>query len=235
LVTVRRSNWHVKKLGDIAARIQYGYTESSTLEEVGPKFLRITDIQNGKVDWNTVPYCKCDHHEKYRLRPGDILFARTGATTGKSFLIRDCPHSVFASYLIRVQLSKEVYPGYVYQFLQTPSYWSHIAQFTTGSSQGGFNASKLAEITIPLPPLLMQKQIADVLAKSEAAQEKRRQANQLTEQFLQSAFLEMFGDPAVNNRRWPAKRLADLVRHEDKINYGVVQPGDDYPGGVPIV
>jgi len=177
---------------------------------VGPKFLRITDIQNGKVDWNTVPYCKCDNHDKYRLRPGDILFARTGATTGKSFLIRDCPHSVFASYLIRVQLSKEVYPAYVYQFLQTPSYWSHIAQFTTGSTQGGFNASKLAEIRVPLPPLPIQKQIAAILEKADAAREKRRQASQLTEQFLQSAFLEMFGDPVTNPKGWDVRTLEEV-------------------------
>lgn len=230
-----RPGWTVKKLGEIATRIQYGYTESATVEEVGPRFLRITDIQNGKVDWNTVPYCKCDEFEKYRLNPGDIVFARTGATTGKSFLITDCPNSVFASYLIKVQLRREVCAGYVYQFFQTPSYWSHIAQFTTGSTQGGFNASKLAQIEIPLPPLLVQKQIAAILEKADAAREKRRQANQLTEQFLQSAFLEMFGDPGSNARKLTAKRLADLVKEDDKINYGVVQPGDDYPGGVPIV
>jgi len=206
-VNEHRNGWPVKKLGDICAAIQYGYTESSTLEQVGPKFLRITDIQNGKVDWNAVPYCKCDDFEKYRLQPGDILFARTGATTGKSFLIRDCPESIFASYLIRVQLSNEVLPAYLYQFFQTPIYWSHISQFTTGSTQGGFNASKLAEITVPLPPLPIQKQIAAILEKADAAREKRRQANQLTEQFLQSAFLEMFGDPITNPKGWETGNL----------------------------
>jgi type I restriction enzyme S subunit len=212
--------WKKALLGDIAAGIQYGYTESSTLEKVGPRFLRITDIQNGKVDWNSVPYCKCDDLEKYRLQSGDILFARTGATTGKSFLIRDCPDSVFASYLIRVQLSKEVSPGYIYQFFQTPSYWSHITQFTTGSTQGGFNASKLAEIAIPLPPLPIQKQIAAILEKADAAREKRRGANQLTEQFLQSAFLEMFGDPVTNPKGWEKVKIAEL---------GLVQTGNTPP------
>ena len=229
-----QSNWQVKKLGEIAPSIQYGYTESSTLEKVGPRFLRITDIQNGKVDWNAVPYCKCDDFDKYRLKSGDILFARTGATTGKSFLISECPESVFASYLIRVQLSQEVYPGYIYQFFQTPSYWSHITQFTTGSTQGGFNASKLAEISIPLPPLPIQKQIAAILEKADAAREKRRQANQLTEQFLQSAFLEMFGDPVTNPKGWERKRLGDVIT---KITNGYVGPTRDIyqEAGIPYI
>ena len=76
-----------KKVKDICDKTQYGYTDSAKFEPVGPKFLRITDIQNGNVNWETVPYTSCPEKQKYLLQPGDILFARTGATTGKSFLI----------------------------------------------------------------------------------------------------------------------------------------------------
>jgi type I restriction enzyme S subunit len=206
-----RREWIKTTVGEIADSIQYGYTASATTQRVGPQFLRITDIQNGKVDWQTVPYCQCDDLDKYKLQEGDILFARTGATTGKSFLVKNCPETVFASYLIRVRLKREVLPNYVYQFFQTPTYWNQIKQFTTGSTQGGFNASKLAEIKIPLPSLPIQKQIAAILEKADAAREKRQQANQLTEQFLQSAFLEMFGDPATNPKRWEKNQLSDLA------------------------
>ena len=97
------SGWAWTTVGDIAKKIQYGHTESANANQVGPKFLRITDIQERSVDWGTVPFCVCtdDQHEKYRLNAGDIVFARTGATTGKSFLIQNPPDSVFASYLIR--------------------------------------------------------------------------------------------------------------------------------------
>lgn len=82
-----RAGWVNKKLGTVSA-INYGYTERACDEPVGPRFLRITDIQNDNVDWGKVPYCKIDSAEipKYRLVHGDIVFARTGATTGKSFL-----------------------------------------------------------------------------------------------------------------------------------------------------
>ena len=102
--------WAWNTVKDLSKNIQYGYTESANVEPVGPKFLRITDIQGGKVDWDTVPYCVCSDDEagKYLLESGDIVFARTGATTGKSFLISNPPKAVFASYLIRLRLQEEV-------------------------------------------------------------------------------------------------------------------------------
>ena len=115
--------WKVKKIKYICEKPQYGFTESATLDPVGPKFLRITDIQNGKVDWQTVPYCRCDDVDKYRLRPGDIVFARTGATTGKSFLTTETPEpAVFASYLIRLQPKEEVLPEFLYWYFQSSKY-----------------------------------------------------------------------------------------------------------------
>ena len=79
----------IVSIEDIAEKVDYGLTEKAKDKKVGPKFLRITDIQDDKVNWETVPYCKCDEKEfeKNKLEVGDIVFARTGATTGKSFLV----------------------------------------------------------------------------------------------------------------------------------------------------
>jgi len=85
-------DWRWVKLGEVCEKPTYGYTASAEHKEVGPKFLRITDIQNGKVDWARVPYCRDNEGlEKYLLKSGDVLFARTGATTGKSYLITETP------------------------------------------------------------------------------------------------------------------------------------------------
>ena len=151
--TQRGPGWVEKRLGDLA-RINYGYTESASFEKIGPHFLRITDIQDSGVDWDTVPYCPIDASDlpKYKLADGDIVFARTGATTGKSYLVSNPPESVFASYLIRVQLSdKELLPQFVNLFFQTHSYWDTIRAGVSGSAQGGFNATKLGELVIPFP------------------------------------------------------------------------------------
>jgi type I restriction enzyme S subunit len=102
--------WELVSVRDVSEKIQYGYTASAKLSGNGPRFLRITDIQDGRVAWDQVPTCDIPSsvEPKYALKSRDIVFARTGATTGKSFLIRSCPSSVFASYLIRVRANPKV-------------------------------------------------------------------------------------------------------------------------------
>lgn len=149
-------------LDEISDSIQYGYTESSTTDPIGPKFLRITDIQNGAVTWSDVPYCKIDEQlkEKYLLKDGDLVFARTGATVGKSFLIKGkIPESIFASYLIRVRVKSDVLDKFVGYFFKTHSYWSQITKGQAGIGQPNVNGTKLASLQLPLPPLPEQHRI----------------------------------------------------------------------------
>ena len=153
--------WENVTLADISESIQYGHTASAVEDGAGIKFLRITDIQNGQVDWSTVPSCEItdDDVPRYRLKPGDIVFARTGATTGKSFLIRKCPEAVFASYLIRVRVSWEVDEAFVALFFQSPDYWRQIEAGKRGVGQPNVNGKVLSQITVPLPPLPEQHRI----------------------------------------------------------------------------
>jgi type I restriction enzyme S subunit len=155
------------------AEINYGYTAKSSASEAGPHYLRITDIQQGIVEWGNVPRCKISAHEKrrFQLEKGDIVFARTGATTGKSYLVRDEVDSVFASYLIRVKPNKnQIVPELLAYFFQTTDYWSLIGTGISGSAQGGFNASKLADLKIKFPSDLKdQRQIVSQLDKASGA------------------------------------------------------------------
>ena len=153
--------WEIKTLGEVS-KINYGYTEKASFDEVGPKFLRITDIQENGVDWDTVPYCKCSDKDlpKYKLEKGDIVFARTGATTGKSYLIDNPPISVFASYLIRLRMNSinEFIPEFISYFFQTKTYWDKINAGISGSAQGGFNATKLGELEFHFPKSKTEQQ-----------------------------------------------------------------------------
>lgn len=202
-------------LDSISESVDYGVTASAASSNVGPKFLRITDIQDGQVDWNQVPWCECSQREVEgsRLAGGDIVFARTGATTGKSFLIRECPEdAVFASYLIRVRLGKRALPSFVAHYFQTAEYWAQISSNVRGVAQPGVNATTLKSLRIPLPPLEEQRRIAAILDQAEALRTQRRTALALLDSLTQSLFLDMFGDPATNSRNWPVKRLKDLGR-----------------------
>ncbi len=168
----RGEGWTEQRLGDLS-RINYGYTESASDEKVGPHFLRITDIQENGVEWDSVPYCRIDAKAipKYRLIDGDIVFARTGASTGKSYLVTNPPESVFASYLIRLQLSrKELLPQFLNLYFQSPLYWSAVRAGVSGSAQGGFNASKLGELLIPYPKS-SEEQLSVVAHLNELAEE----------------------------------------------------------------
>jgi type I restriction enzyme, S subunit len=149
--------WVRAKVKDFAESIQYGYTESSSKEVVGPKFLRITDIQDNIVNWKNVPYCKIQDVEKskYLLRDGDLVFARTGATVGKSYLIKgDVPESVFASYLIRVRFVRDVSDRYVWNYFQSPFYWNQIIDKSVGTGQPNVNGTRLGELEVVFPKSL---------------------------------------------------------------------------------
>lgn len=191
--------WEWVTVVEISDRIHYGYTASSKSEPVGPRFLRITDIQNKGVNWDTVPYCKIeeDHKPKYLLKDGDLVFARTGATVGKSYLLTDpFPESVFASYLIRIVINENVSKRFVYNFFQSSSYWSQIISGQVGIGQPNVNAQVLSAIVIPFPPLHEQYEIVrciEALFKLADAIEKRvttvtAQADKLTQSILAKAF-----------------------------------------------
>ncbi len=166
--------WEVVRVKDVCKKPEYGYTESATEEPIGPKFLRITDIQDGRVAWDEVPYCECPDSlmGKYLLKPGDILFARTDATTGKSYLIKDCPEAIFASYLIRIVTEEKIYSRFLYLVFNSFIYWKQITQQTRGSAQGGVNASSLSNIKVPLPSFSEQEKIAEILSSIDEEIEK---------------------------------------------------------------
>lgn len=208
------NGWPRTTVDELAERVDYGLTASATWDKAGPQFLRITDIQNGTVDWPSVPYCSCPDVDlsRYSLKIGDIVFTRTGATTGKSYLIRECPpNAVFASYLIRIRPNAKVDPRYLAYFFDTPDYWGQVALRAQGAGQPGINASKLKELSIPLPPLPEQKRIAAILDQADAIRRKRKEAVQTAAKLPTAIFLDMFGDPAINARGWPIVPFGELL------------------------
>lgn len=113
---------------------------------------------------------------------------------------------------------------------------SALAKLGTGSTFPAIRRADLDTFPIPLPPLSEQKRIAEILDRAEALRAKRRAALALLDELTQSIFLDMFGDPAVNANGYPEAQLYSLIRENDRLNYGVVQPGDDVKeGGVPLV
>ena len=155
--------WVWTTIGEIASSILYGVSESA--KETGQyKLLRITDIQNNKVNWETVPFTDYDNNkaQAYLLNDGDILFARTGATVGKSYLVEGLRDSaIYASYLIRVQTSSVILPAYIKFFFESGFYWEQISLNSVGIGQPNVNGTILAALTIPIPPYREQLRIVE--------------------------------------------------------------------------
>ncbi len=117
--------WAHKPLSELCESIDYGYTASADQEEIGPKFLRITDIVPDIIEWPAVPYCPIEDNrlEKFRLREGDIVIARTGATVGYAKrLHKRHPEAVFASYLVRLRLKPDADNLMVGVFVESDAY-----------------------------------------------------------------------------------------------------------------
>ena len=160
-------NWEWTTIGEIASSILYGVSESA--KETGQyKLLRITDIQNNKVNWETVPFTDYDNNkaQAYLLNDGDILFARTGATVGKSYLVEGLKDSaIYASYLIRVQTSSVILPAYIKFFFESGFYWEQISLNSVGIGQPNVNGTTLAALTMPIPPYREQLRIVEEAKK----------------------------------------------------------------------
>ncbi|MBL7725418.1 MAG: restriction endonuclease subunit S [Chitinophagaceae bacterium] len=191
--------WKQVKLNEMTESIQYGFTESSSKELIGPKFLRITDIQENKVKWDEVPYCKIDKKikAKYLLKEGDLVFARTGATVGKSFLIKgEIPEAVFASYLIRVRVNKEIDEKYLSYFFHSPNYWSQITEGQVGIGQPNVNGTKLGQLDLILAPIKEQakivQEIESRLSVADKMEESITQSLQQSEALRQSILKKAF-------------------------------------------
>ena len=145
--------WNVGPVSAIV-NTQYGYTTSATTEAVGPKFLRITDIAQPYIDWDSVPYCNIDNSEigKYRLKDGDVVVARTGATVGYAKRINKLnPESIFASYLVRITPKEEQHKNFVGLTFIGNQFLEFIQNVAGGSGQPQASATLMTEYATALP------------------------------------------------------------------------------------
>ncbi|MBF0204968.1 MAG: restriction endonuclease subunit S [Desulfamplus sp.] len=173
-VGVIPDDWETKKLGDcLIKNPDYGINAAAVgYDDTLPTYLRITDIsESGKyLSVNKVSIDNL-YATSYYLENGDIVFARTGASVGKTYLydIND-GQLVFAGFLIRVKANPEILsPNYLIYLTQTKSYWSWVSANSMRSGQPGLNSREFMSLSIPLPPTLTeQTAIANALSDADA-------------------------------------------------------------------
>lgn len=162
------STWEQRKLSSIAASFDYGLNAAATEYDGKNKYLRITDIDDATHEFLksdlTTPLADLAMSADYLLEEGDLLFARTGASVGKTYLYRQYDGTVyFAGFLIRARIEESADPEFVYQATSTDAYKKFVAITSQRSGQPGVNAQEYADYQLTLPSRTEQQQIGMTL------------------------------------------------------------------------
>lgn len=173
---------------------EYG-AQSASIEyaPTRPRYVRITDINDdGTLNDDVVASINPDDDEQYRLEYGDFLFARMGATVGKTFAFI-AGNQIFAGYLIRYKLNRKlINPRYLFWYTKLDEYWNWVKLNQSGAAQPGINAKKYGSLRIPVPPVAEQEQFAAFVEQTDkskvAVQKSLDEAQLLFDSLMQQYF-----------------------------------------------
>jgi restriction endonuclease S subunit len=228
-------HWPIVELSEVTDLLTDGTHYTPPDLGQGIPFLTVKDVSEEGLDFQScskISRSEYDATERQNSAPkkGDILFSKDG-TVGKVHLVReDRPFAVLSSLAI-LRPARQIDGAYLAHFLRTPSTIDAASKKKTGSAIRRIILRDLATLRIPLPPLDEQRRIARILDKADALRRKRKRAIKLLDGLTQSIFLEMFGDGS----HFDARPLATFIDQDDRINYGVVQPGEEVSDGISLV
>ena len=202
------------KLNDlsIGGKGSYGIAASAVERKADlPTYLRITDIfDDGTLNLSELKSVDAPNSDKYILKPNDIVFARTGGSTGRNYFY-DGSDGVFvyAGFLIKFSIDPEkVNPKYVKYYCRSKQYNDWVQSFNTGSTRGNINAQTFGNMEIPLPERKQQDYLVSILEPIDEKIKNNKQVNDNLEQQAQSYFHELFVDNA--DPEWAIGTISDL-------------------------
>lgn len=211
-----------KDLSEVAFYQEGPGVRTSQFSESGVKLINVTNISNGKLDLSKTKthISKDEAFGKYKhflLEANDIVMASSGATWGKTTIVnkKDLPLCMNTSVIRFRPLNEKILTKeYLKIVLDSIDFKKQIKKLITGAAQPNFGPTHLGKIKVALPSLSDQIQIANILIKAETLIEQRKQSILLLDEFLKSSFLEMFGDPVNNEKKWETKTIEQLVKKE---------------------
>lgn len=217
--------WEKKKLGDIGTAFDYGLNASATDYDGKHKYLRITDIDDESrkfvIDNLTSPDIDFADSDEYKLNEGDMVFARTGASVGKTYLYSPLDGDVYyAGYLIRAHIKQEYDSNFVFQSTLTSSYARYIAITSQRSGQPGVNAQEYAAYEMYVPTLDEQQHVGNTLHEIDELIDWQEQKIKKAEQFRRAMLSKLFpaegaSEPALRFRGfsgpWKIVQIYDIA------------------------
>lgn len=230
----------LKRLGAVAERVTVGHVGSTSRYycDDGVLFLRTQNVGDGGLALDDVKRVTPEFHQKLKksqVQAGDVLLSRVISDSIRVAVVPSGLGAVNCANIVLIRPGSRLHSGYLGYFIASPLAQQQLLRFRVGSAQTVVNTTVVKNWELPVPGLAEQRRLADILDRADAIRRKRRAAIGLTEELLRSAFLDMFGDPVTNPKGWPRRQLSELVRADDRINYGVVQPGKHDEDGVPLL
>ncbi|WP_115702563.1 restriction endonuclease subunit S [Legionella sainthelensi] len=203
------------------AEIIPGYAFKSTWFGCGnEKIIRISDIQNNQIHSENAISFDANIHpvsKRYQIQEGDILMALSGATTGKIGIAQKKDNGAYLNQRVAIIRGKNQINSRFLKYVFSGNRLNTLLLSAGGAAQANLSPKDLAMMQIPIPPLEDQNHIAMILDKADEVRRKRQQAIELSEQLLRSVFLDMFGDPVSNPKKYKIGKIGDLL---SSINYG---------------
>lgn len=210
--------WEETSLGDVCIYIRNGKSVKQQKEPEGLPITRIETIATGEIDHTRVGYAGFGFADagSYLLKEGDILFSHINSLPhiGKCAIYVGRPrHIVHGMNLLCLRPDIDrVFPKYLLFALRTKIVNARILQLTNKAvNQASISATNLKSVSIPLPPLAEQRRIAAILDKADHLRQLRRAALAKLDTLLQSIFLDLFGDPVTNPKRWPMTTIGEAT------------------------
>ena len=156
--------WEQRKLGEISRSFEYGLNAAATTYDGKNRYVRITDIDDETRLFSTADLTSPDidlkSAENYRLQEGDIVFARTGASVGKTYIYKPSDGIMYyAGFLIRARIQPEYSADFVFQNTLTEQYRKFVAITSQRSGQPGINAQEYSTFEFSVPSYAEQQQI----------------------------------------------------------------------------
>ena len=210
-------NWPTVKLKDEARLITKGTTPTTLglkfLKE-GIPFLRAQNLVDGSVSVAADPiFISPETHDALRrskIQPSDVLISIAGTIGRAAIVPNDAVEMNCNQAVAIVRPSDRIDRRFFLHWLSGSDALAQVTQSTVTGVISNLSLGQIGNLEVPLPSLTEQRRIAAILDKADAIRRKREQALTLADDFLRSVFLEMFGDPAENERGWPVSPLGDL-------------------------
>jgi type I restriction enzyme S subunit len=233
--------WKEKKLGEISNEIMYGMNSSAIAFDGENKYLRITDIDESSRTFLPSPLTSPDGkiEEKYKLKDGDIVFTRTGASVGKSYLYKNKDGNLlFAGFLIKFSIV-EGSPYFIFSQTLKTSYDKWVQKMSMRSGQPGLNAEEYKELLLKFPSLHEQQQIATFLTAIDTKIEQLTKKQTLLKQYKKGVMQKLFSqelrfkaDDGSEFSDWEEKTLGDIGDFKSGTGFPESEQGGDL--GVPF-